>query len=102
MIPGLDQHELETICEILAHFPEVERATLYGSRAKGTHNERSDIDIALFGTSLDRHDVNRIHLELDDSDLVTSVDLLDYNSINNPRLKDHIDRIGETIYRRAS
>ncbi|MHA7879513.1 MAG: nucleotidyltransferase domain-containing protein [Saccharospirillum sp.] len=101
MIPGLDQQALNTICTILAQFPKVEHATLFGSRAKGTHNQRSDIDLALFGINLDRHDINRIHLELEDSDLPTSVDLLDYNRINNPRLKDHIDRMGETIFRRS-
>lgn len=100
MNPGLDHHEQAIICSILNQFPDIEQATLYGSRAKGTHNERSDIDLALTGSNLDRHTINRVKLELDDSELLYPVDLLDYQSINNPQLKSHVDRLGIVIYRK--
>lgn len=100
MNPGLDHHEQAIICSILNLFPDIEQATLYGSRAKGTHNERSDIDLALTGSNLDRHTINRVKLELDDSELLYPVDLLDYQSINNPQLKSHVDRLGIVIYRK--
>ncbi len=37
------------IIEYLASISSVERALLFGSRARGDHKERSDIDLALVG-----------------------------------------------------
>jgi len=42
---GLKQQEVESIKQIFSAFPEVEKAILYGSRAKGTYRPNSDIDI---------------------------------------------------------
>ena len=100
MTLGLDNQQISVIGAILGHYPEVEKGLLYGSRVKGTHTPRSDIDLALIGTNLDRHTINRIKLELDESDLINLIDVQDYHSINNPRLKSHIDRLGEVIYER--
>ncbi len=46
---GLSPKTLDEIKTALAHFPEVEKAVLYGSRAKGKHRRGSDIDLALLG-----------------------------------------------------
>jgi predicted nucleotidyltransferase len=34
---GLSESTVERIQSVLAHFPDVEKAVLYGSRAMGTH-----------------------------------------------------------------
>jgi predicted nucleotidyltransferase len=34
---------------VLRHHPEVHSATVFGSRTKGTHTSRSDVDLALAG-----------------------------------------------------
>jgi predicted nucleotidyltransferase len=39
----------KSICEILGRHPNVRRAVLFGSRAKGNFREGSDIDLALEG-----------------------------------------------------
>ena len=36
--PPLQPSELELICSVLRLYPEVQCATLFGSRAKGTHH----------------------------------------------------------------
>lgn len=43
----LQPTELEQVCLVLSRHPTVLNATIFGSRAKGTHNQRSDIDLAL-------------------------------------------------------
>ncbi len=40
---GLSPKTLDEIKTALAHFPEVEKAVLYGSRAKGNYRRGSDI-----------------------------------------------------------
>lgn len=57
---GLSDATLLRITETLARFPAVERAVLFGSRAKGTHKLGSDIDLALYGETLDWRTVGRL------------------------------------------
>jgi predicted nucleotidyltransferase len=42
--------ELELVLSVLRQHPEIESAILFGSRAKGTHSDRSDVDLALAGS----------------------------------------------------
>lgn len=97
---GLGNEHIKTLQHIFRQHPELEKVLIYGSRAKGTHHPRSDIDLALFG-QMDRHQLARIQLELEETDLPWSFDLLSYNELRHQRLKAHIDRVGKTLYQRA-
>ena len=69
---------------------------LYGSRAKGTAMERSDIDIAVRGGDFDGFywDIKeQVHSLL-------SFDVVDLNSASD-ELKKEIERSGVTIYEKA-
>jgi uncharacterized protein len=98
MNPGLPQTAVERIREVLAHYPAVEKAVLYGSRAKGTHRPGSDIDLTLCGSSLDHTQLTRIENELDDLLLPYQMDLSIFSELTHPALLDHIRRVGVTIY----
>ena len=86
------------LINIFQAFPEVEQVKLYGSRAKGTATNRSDIDLAAYGTRLNRFIIAEILMACDDSEIVNQVDLQDYAEIKNLSLKEHISRVGVTIY----
>lgn len=47
---NVDTKLIEHMKEMLKGYPSVERATLFGSRARGDNRERSDYDIAIYGT----------------------------------------------------
>ncbi|MBP0048541.1 nucleotidyltransferase domain-containing protein [Marinobacterium sp. AK62] len=79
---------------------DITQAVLYGSRAKGNWHDRSDVDLAVKGEQLDRFKIARLMLEIDDSDFPYPVDILHYDTLNNPRLKEHIDRVGVVIFSR--
>ncbi|MFZ4856298.1 MAG: nucleotidyltransferase domain-containing protein [Desulfuromonadaceae bacterium] len=49
---GLSLAAVEKIRFVFASHPEVERAVLYGSRAKGNYKTGSDIDLTMFGNDL--------------------------------------------------
>jgi predicted nucleotidyltransferase len=49
---GLTDSTLSAIRGVLQKHHEVKRAILYGSRAKGTHQNGSDIDMALDGEDI--------------------------------------------------
>lgn len=98
MAIDLDQQNLQRLLTIFKRYPELEQIKLYGSRAKGTATERSDIDLAAYGKRLDRFIIAQILFDLDDSDIPYAVDLQNYHDIQNQQLVNHIDRIGILIY----
>ncbi len=97
---GLTEENLAVLMKVFGQFSAVEQAKLYGSRAKGTYNLRSDIDLVVFGRSLNRSDIAMKLMELDDSDLPLLVDLQAYHDLKNPQLIDHINRVGIVVYQR--
>lgn len=91
---GIKADQWQQILYLIAKHPEVNRVVLFGSRAMGTFRPGSDIDLALFGSG-DMHGIiNQILLGYDELYLPWKLDLISYNQITNPDLKDHIDRVG--------
>ncbi len=96
---GLRNSDLKYIIEVLEQFDTVSEAILFGSRAKGTYRHGSDIDIVLKG-NIDFRTIMRISYLLNQESLMPyKFDLIRYSHIHNKDLKDHIDRVGISIYR---
>lgn len=71
---------------------------VYGSRAKGNYTERSDLDLVIKNTDkLDANLLFDLKDEVDDSDFPYLVDLQYYDQIQNPSLREHIDRVGKVL-----
>jgi uncharacterized protein len=98
---GLTDAGVAEIRSVLARHPEVERATLYGSRAKGTFKPGSDIDLTLIGSGLTMEDLGRIQSELEEGSLPYQIDLSILSQISHAELLDHINRVGVVFYDRA-
>ena len=98
---GLSAATITKICTVLAHYPQVERAVLYGSRAAGSYDNGSDIDLVLCGgadLTLKVH--HTIADALDDLLLPYTIDLSILHDIKNPKLLAHIDTVGQTLFAR--
>jgi predicted nucleotidyltransferase len=76
-------------------------ARVFGSRAKGTHERSSDIDLTLFG-NISSQLLAQIAGELDELPLPYHFDVNNYASIRDLAVKAHIDRIAQPIYHRAT
>lgn len=98
--PGLSDAILAELQQVWLQFPQIEQVKLYGSRAKGNFTARSDIDLAIFGQNINRHTLAAIALTLDDSNIPNMVDIHLYSDIKNPLLRDHIDRVGISLYQK--
>ncbi len=98
---GLKDEAIEAICGVFQDHPEVEKAILYGSRARGNFKSASDIDLTLQGESLNSTVLNTISWELDDLLLPYTFDLSIISQISNPDLIDHISRVGVVFYARV-
>lgn len=98
---GLSASHQLAIQKCLVKQPKVERATLYGSRAIGSFRPGSDIDLALEG-ELSLSELNALVMAIDDLLLPYELDLSLFDLINNPQLREHIERVGKVFYQRAS
>ena len=72
----------------------VERLVLFGSRARGTHSERSDIDLAVYGGDFDAF-YFRVQEE---TESLLEFDLIDMHRKVSPSLVEEIEREGIEIY----
>jgi uncharacterized protein len=95
---GLSVSTVEKICSVLAKFPQVRKAILYGSRAKGNYKAGSDIDMTLVGPELSAMLSMDIAQQLDDLLLPYTIDLSVFELINHPDLRAHIARVGLELY----
>jgi predicted nucleotidyltransferase len=100
MSHGLSADTVDRITSVLAAFPEVEKAVLYGSRAKRDYRKGSDIDLTLFGDGLTDTVMSRIYWALDDLSLPYKIDLSLFSRLKHPALIDHIGRVGIVLYAR--
>ena len=97
---GLSAGTIDRINGVLAQFPEIEKALLYGSRAKGNYKPGSDIDLALVGSRLSSQVLARINNELDELLLPYKLDTLILAKVTHQDLLDHIQRVGRLFYER--
>lgn len=98
MLGGLSSQTVEKITRTFLTFPEIEKAVLYGSRAKGTYKTGSDIDLILYGKNLTEGIRDSIASTLDDLLLPYTIDLSISHSLTKGALLDHIQRVGITFY----
>ena len=95
---GLKESTIDSINAVFSQYPDIEKAVLYGSRAKGNYREGSDIDLTLMGGKLSHAQLNRIEMQIDELLLPYTIDLSLFESIDNANLIDHIRRVGVVFY----
>ena len=92
---GLEQRHLDFVIETLNKYIKRNDVKFYifGSRAKGTYKEYSDIDIAVKvpDYKLSSNVLGKILTELSDSTLPYEVDVIDLNSVDK-KFKDLIEK----------
>lgn len=96
---GIPQDIFNMILDSFSKFKEIDEALIFGSRAKGTAEHGSDIDIALKGNDISFQTTLRLSALLNEElPIPHHIDLANYNIISNQNLKDHINRVGKKIY----
>ncbi len=98
---GLTGNTVGQIAGVLERFPAVEKAVLFGSRAKATHKRGSDIDLALEGAALDWRTVGAIYDALDDLLLPYRFSLIVMDANTDPDVAAHIARVGIALFQRG-
>jgi predicted nucleotidyltransferase len=98
---GLSDTVINELQDVFRHYANIEKVLIFGSRSKGNFREGSDIDLAVIGKGVDYNQLLSILCEIDDLELLYSVDLIDYNKKKGTPIGDHIDRVGKVFYEAA-
>ncbi len=95
---GLSLEDIQSIQAVLRQFPDIQNALLFGSRAKGNFKPASDVDIVLKGNvSLDT--LSKVSNLLNNYvQIPYFFDVISYKAIENDNLRNHIDRVGISVY----
>jgi predicted nucleotidyltransferase len=94
MNPLLKNNEIDMIVKAVSMHKEAEQAILFGSRATGKAKANSDVDICLKGINVTFDTQLKVSSALEDLPLPYFFDVINYNTINNERLKIHIAECG--------
>lgn len=97
---GLTQHTIDIFISVFEQNSKVDKAIMFGSRAKGNYRPDSDIDISLRGQSITTDDIIKLSVALEEKGIKHKFDLINYSAIKEPALTEHIDRVGIEFYRR--
>lgn len=83
---------LERVIGICKHYG-IQEAILFGSWAKGTANEFSDVDIAIKGAE----DIERLREAIEEIPTLRSFDIVDMDNCKNELLLKEIEQYGRKI-----
>lgn len=95
---GLSDTVIKELQDVFRRHANIKKVLIFGSRSKGNYRVGSDIDLAVIGNDIDYSQILSILCEIDDLDLLYSVDLLDYQKKKGSPIGDHIDRVGQVFY----
>ncbi len=96
---GLRESDILYIEQLLSHYKSIYQCIIFGSRAKGTYRNGSDVDLALSGKEVNMQIVRDVSYKLnEESPLPYHFDIVSLNIIDNAALKEHIERVGIVVY----
>ena len=97
MINGLTKEQNAAIIDEVSRFDKLTRLVVFGSRAMGNHKHGSDIDLAVWG--LKPKEVRELKIRLNEYlSLPHRFDVVRFESVNDPELKQHIVEFGKLVY----
>ncbi len=100
---GISDKSYDLMIKALSSYDQLEEVLIFGSRAKGSYKHGSDIDLAVKGEGSSPQLALDIKSRLNEAlPIPYHVDVVDYYSLKQPELKEHIDRVGKVIYMRKA
>jgi len=92
---GLPERTINELLEYFKTKSEIEKVVIYGSRAKGTYKNGSDIDFAIW---TNKDSLANIAAELDELPTPYMFDVTNYKTLTHENLKKSIDKDGIVFY----
>ena len=98
MIPASVEKEL---CEWFVTFPSIEKVILFGSRARGDFNERSDIDLMVKAPNMTQVDwLDFVFRMKEETNTLLSIDVILWAEASEG-LRKRVEEEGRVLYERS-
>lgn len=95
---GLKKEILDNIINVIKKYEYIKSAYIFGSRARGDYNDKSDIDIAIDCIN----DVSlKLKRELEELRCIYTFDVVNINNIGE-KIKENIEKDKICIYKREN
>ena len=96
---GLSDNVITSLCEVFKKYPLIEEVILYGSRAKGTYHNGSDIDLAVFSKEMGDNIFSQLWNDIDMLPIIYKIDVLHFDKLQNEELKNNIQKSNVVFYK---
>jgi len=94
---GLDDKIVNSIIDIIKKY-KVDKAVIFGSRARGDYKKTSDIDIAIFSKDMTYLELNLLRDQLDQLYIIYKIDLVQIERLTNKKMLENIEKNGKIVY----
>jgi predicted nucleotidyltransferase len=96
---GITEQSFNYIIESLGLYKEIEKTIIFGSRSIGNYKKGSDIDLSIIGENVTDKTVLSLSTKLNQElPIPYYFDIINYQTIDNIQLQEHIDQFGSEIY----
>ncbi|MGO5064704.1 nucleotidyltransferase domain-containing protein [Clostridium sp. FAM 1755] len=95
---GISFQLFEEIRNSILKNPKINKAVIFGSRARGDYKKTSDIDICIYGNNIQNIDVNLLEDSLKEINTPLDFDIVYYDKITKEALRINIEKDGILIY----
>lgn len=96
-LPDLRERDLDALRRVFARFPYVQAVKVFGSRATGTAQPTSDLDLAISAPGANPGQIARLRDALEEAPIIYRLDVVWLEDLTNERLREKIEREGKTL-----
>lgn len=97
---NIPTHLVQAIKNIVSAYDAVSSVWVFGSRARGDHEARSDIDLAVKSMNLDDRNWTILQEKIEEIETLLMIDLIRFDTAPT-ELKNNIQKEGVKIYERS-
>ena len=96
---GIPEKSMGLIRGALAACTEIDKASIFGSRAMGNYKNGSDVDLVVYGPGITPQMLNHLSIQLNEElPLPYYFDLVHYETLPHGALKEHINEYAKCFY----
>ena len=95
---GLPPEIVSDFYHVFEAYSEIERVLIFGSRARGTQRDGSDIDLAVVAPRMSDERFSELWNDVDEMPIVFKVDCVHFEALKNTRFKEKIVQEGRDFY----
>jgi len=96
---GISNNSYLEMISVLKHFGKIKKVIVFGSRAMGNYKPGIDIDLDLnYKSNTEFEEKFKLISKLKNgANIAYNIDVIDYEEMDNLKLKEHIDTFGVEI-----